>query len=301
MTCEDFSSLAETTEPVEALDRPRAQGMPLGVAEVHDRCNHVQDTMGGRLGSYGILDVDVDSHVELSPYLPSTTAEDGNNWDDNSGWHECSPEIDSVGTNGSTTRDLSTERNAESQQLVEADQTRTGSEMLPSPAQLQATAQPQPYSNLASHLSATAGSASVAYLMGHYRDIAGTLFSPRSTKRLPWVVMHLPAASSTLRKIASGERPKFVQTAFLNAVLSVSAFNLDKMNISKDRPSDLWWVLGQSFRSHGKRDIQRHLALELSDPDSTEYMETLMALLTMATASVSLTYQKTKGLLLMKL
>jgi hypothetical protein len=162
-----------------------------------------------------------------------------------------------------------------------------------------ATPSPQSCLNLSSHLSVSARSASVVHLMEHYRDIAETFFSPRRTSKLPWVVMHLPTATSTLAKMTSGERPKFVQTALLNAVLSVSAFNLDKMNVLKDVPSDIWWVLGQSFRSHSKFDMQKHLSMDLTNPDSTQYIETLMALLTMATASVRLAIQTIAKYLLM--
>lgn len=144
----------------------------------------------------------------------------------------------------------------------------------------------QPGFNLSSHLNASAQSSSIAHLMEHYRVIAGTFFSPRRTSKLPWVIMHLPSARSTLAKIAAGEKTTFVQTAILNAVLSISASNLDTMTPSKHIPSDLWWVLGQSYRSHGKLDMQKHLSLKLSDPDTDQYAETLMALLTMASASV---------------
>lgn len=125
------------------------------------------------------------------------------------------------------------------------------------------------------------------FLLDHYRQQMVRLFSPKGSSSPPWAILHLPSALATLSQLATYGNVSSARASLFYSLLAVSAFNLDRINLDVMGLSNFWSKLGDTFRSLAKREVKRSLTAELSGFRSSKYKDTLMALLSMVTISVS--------------
>lgn len=129
------------------------------------------------------------------------------------------------------------------------------------------------------------------YLMEHYRNQMVGLFSPIHVVQSPWKALHLPCASNALADLTLRGEAKEARTALFYAILSVSAFNLNKVNsellAEGAEASMYWWEIGVSYREKAKKALQSCLRQERNGGAKSKYKEVLMALLSMITICVS--------------
>jgi arginine metabolism regulation protein II len=129
------------------------------------------------------------------------------------------------------------------------------------------------------------------YLMEHYRNQMVGLFSPVHVVQSPWKALHLPCASNALADLTLRGESKEARTALFYAILSVSAFNLNKVNsevLTEGAETSMhWWEVGVSYREKAKKALQSCLRQERNGSAKSKYKEVLMAMLSMITICVS--------------
>ncbi|KZF19096.1 hypothetical protein L228DRAFT_251186 [Xylona heveae TC161] len=127
----------------------------------------------------------------------------------------------------------------------------------------------------------------IRHLFEHYKSQAGRLFSPLLIRKSPWAVLHLPCALATFSELTLWNTASPVRLALFNALLAVSAFNLDRIQLYQMSATNRWWVLAEGFRKVAQKELQSCLSLEPAKSKEIKYKEQLMALLTMVTISVT--------------
>lgn len=129
------------------------------------------------------------------------------------------------------------------------------------------------------------------FLLSHYKEQMGRLFSPIRVKKPPWAVLHLPCATATVSELTIWGKASHAKISLLRAILAVSAFNLDRIHYGLPEQSTFWWNVGDKNREIAKREVQLCLSTEIEGPEKSKYKEILMALLSMVTISVRLIFQ----------
>lgn len=125
------------------------------------------------------------------------------------------------------------------------------------------------------------------FLLSNYKDSVITNYlSPLIRDKTLWHVLHVPNSLATLGSITMGDAPGHASLAIFYAMLAISAFCL--RGESSGNAGSFWSSKGMEF----KAKAQQHLAQMLRDickgPKRSKYKQVLMALMTMATATVSM-------------
>lgn len=129
---------------------------------------------------------------------------------------------------------------------------------------------------------------SSGFLLSHYKEHIGKLFSPLRVRKSPWEVLHYHGAVSAHSALCLPNKTSHAKVALFYAVLSVSAYHFDntKLRSSASGTTDLWWVLGEGFQRQAQLQLEKSCNTELDGAGKAKYKDLLMAILTMVTISV---------------
>lgn len=122
---------------------------------------------------------------------------------------------------------------------------------------------------------------SAHHLLRVYRDNMGNWFSPLRSRKPPWSVLHLPIAISTVSELTIWGKASHARITVFRALLAVSAFTLG------DISSTYWREVGIRNRSVAQLEMKKCFMKELSGPNKAKYKDTLLALLSLVSISVS--------------
>jgi hypothetical protein len=125
------------------------------------------------------------------------------------------------------------------------------------------------------------------YLLDHYKSGMGRLFSPLRTHKAPWAMLHFPRVLTVLSELSVFKMTSHAKSSLFHGILSVSAFNLDKLRLEQTGTSNYWWAVGENFRDRAKLELGYSCNTELSGEHRAKYKDILMAILTVVTISVS--------------
>jgi arginine metabolism regulation protein II len=125
------------------------------------------------------------------------------------------------------------------------------------------------------------------FLLKHYKSVMGKLFSPLRVHKAPWAIIHFPRVLAILSELSLFKKTTHAKSSLFYGILSVSAFNIDKVSLQQTGTSNYWWAVGEHFRDRAKKELGRSCDTELCGEERAKYKDILMAILTMVTISVS--------------
>lgn len=127
-------------------------------------------------------------------------------------------------------------------------------------------------------------------LLDHYRHTLVPFFTPaRVESQSPWEAVYIPSVFSTVGEIMLAGDSGNAKVSLLFAIFAISAFSLDGLSSSTDKPvCQDWHALGELYRGRATKRLKRSLQdLSVNQPKKEKYKDILMALLSMVTISVS--------------
>ncbi|KAF4126441.1 Pfam:DUF3468 [Geosmithia morbida] len=121
-------------------------------------------------------------------------------------------------------------------------------------------------------------------LLHHYQTSVISLFSPLKNQKTPWNILFLPSAMNTLASLTVGMIPNYASLCIFQALLSISAFH--KGTLSAEPHARYWKDRANGYLDLAQQTLKTALYEQGLLPKRAKYKETLMALLSMATATV---------------
>ena len=127
---------------------------------------------------------------------------------------------------------------------------------------------------------------SAGFLLRHWRSNMDNWFSPLRIHKHPWKVLHLPIALNTMSELSVWGKSSSAKVTVFRAMLSVSAFTLDRSGIGTAKDSTFWYELATRNKDLAKGEMKQCFSKELRGPNRAKYKEILVALLSLVSISV---------------
>lgn len=127
------------------------------------------------------------------------------------------------------------------------------------------------------------------FLLSNYRDTVIGYLSPLHRHKTSWHMLYVPSAMITVAALTLGDSPGHAKLTILYAMLSISAFCL--RGEAAESMTRFWEVKANDLKARAQHHLTAALE-QLSDTTKrATYKEIVMALLTMAIASVSVPFR----------
>lgn len=127
---------------------------------------------------------------------------------------------------------------------------------------------------------------SAPFLLEHYKNRVLKYYSPLQGGTSPWKILYLPKVLEIMGSLMIGSQETHTRLALFYAVLSISAYNLDRQSSSTGERESHWWGVAESFQCLAKQNLKAALKVEVSTQERVRYKELLMAILSMVTICV---------------